>query len=197
MIWRELPSYRDCSPGETFAPFFFDHFKGEITSGQTISDFGCGTGRVAKEFIARGLHVSLVDISPFCLDEEIRSLVHLFSDQIHFVQACLWQLPNSLAATDWVYMCDVLEHIPEEKVDDVLLSIASKMKRGGYFSICLKEDLAGQAIGQTLHLSVREKGWWEEKLSAHFTIRSVDAVADELYFNCAIGPRAQKKPLAT
>jgi SAM-dependent methyltransferase len=189
VIWREFPDYRVLSPGEAFAPFFFDGFKDQLRAGQTIIDFGCGTARVAKEFIGRGLHATLVDISPYCLDEEIRNMLILFSHQLHFVQACLWQLPDSLKSAYWIYCCDVLEHIPPDYVEPVLEAIASRMRFGGYFSICLKEDLSGKKWGHPLHLTVREKGWWEERLLKHFKIVSEDALADEIYFNCRVQKR--------
>lgn len=190
VIWRDYPTYRDCSPGEAFAPFFFDGFKGEIRAGQTIIDFGCGTARVAKEFIAKGLNVTLVDISPYCLDEEIRNLLPLFSNQIHFHQGCLWSLPKSIKSSYWMYCCDVLEHIPEEYIETCLDQIAKRTRFGGYFSICLKEDLAGKKLGHPLHLTVKEKDWWEEKINKHFTIIGQDAVADDLYFNCRVIKKA-------
>jgi len=186
VIWRELPSYRDCSPGEIFASYFFDGFKGKMRPGQTIIDFGCGTARVAKSFLAKGLNVTLVDISPYSLDEEVRNALKLFSQQIEFVQACLWQLPPSLKSAYWIYCCDVLEHIPEEKVDEVLAAIAERMRFGGYFSICLKEDLVGKEIGLPLHLTVKERGWWEERISKYFMIASEDVLSKGLYFNCRV-----------
>ena len=186
VMWRDFPSYRDCSPGEMFAQFFFDGFKGEIRSGQTLIDFGCGTARVAKDFLARGLNTTLVDISPYCLDEEVRNLLPLFSNQIRFIQGCLWQLPESLKSAYWIYCCDVLEHIPEDMVDKVLAEMAARMRFGGYFSICLKNDLCGKQLGRPLHLTVKSKSWWEKRILQHFSICREDAIADDLYFNCQI-----------
>ena len=186
VIWRDYPGYRESSPGEVFAQFFFDGFKEEIRAGQTLIDFGCGTARVAKDFLSRGLNTTLVDISPYSLDQEVRNLLPLFANQISFVQACLWQLPETLKSAYWIYCCDVLEHIPEDHVDCVLEAMAKRMRFGGYFSICLKEDLAGKQIGVPLHLTVKDKGWWEEKISQHFKIRGEDVVADDIYFNCRL-----------
>lgn len=190
VVWRDLPSYRECSPGEDFAPFFFDGFRGEMRAGQTLIDFGCGTARVTKSFLAKGLNVTLVDISPYALDEEIRNLLILFSNQVHFVQACLWQLPKELKSASWIYCCDVLEHIPEDYLDRVLDQIRERMRVGGYFSICLKEDLTGKKLGQPLHLTIRPKAWWEKKLAKYFYLVGEDLIADDLYFNCRVQTRA-------
>lgn len=186
VIWREYPNYRDCSPGEMFAPLFFDGFKNELRAGQTIIDFGCGTARVAKEFLSKGLNVTLVDISPYCLDEEIRHMLTLLSNQIHFQQGCLWQLPEQLKSAYWIYCCDVLEHIPEDQIDRCLEEISKRMRFGGYFSICLKEDLTGKKIGEQLHLTIKSKQWWEKTLSKYFNIVGEDAFADDVYFNIKV-----------
>ncbi|NGX47029.1 MAG: hypothetical protein K1000chlam3_00398 [Chlamydiae bacterium] len=193
IIWRDHPSYRECSPGEAFATFFFDGFKGEIRAGQTIIDFGCGTARVTKDFLSKGLNITLVDISPYCLDEEIRHLLTLFANQLHFQQGCLWQLPESLKSAYWIYCCDVLEHIPEDFIDVCLEQMAKRTRYGGYFSICLQEDLAGKRLGHPLHLTVKEKAWWERKIDQHFTIVGEDAVADDLYFNCRVVLKQQEQ----
>ncbi len=186
VIWRDYPQYRDCSPGELFVPFFFDGFKNELRAGQTIIDFGCGTARVAKQFLGKGLNVHLVDISPYCLDEEIRHILTLLSSQIHFHQGCLWQLPEDLKSTYWIYCCDVLEHIPEDYVEKCLEQIAKRMRFGGYFSICMQEDLTGKKLGHPLHLTIKDKDWWETKISKYFKIVGEDAFADDLYFNIRV-----------
>lgn len=186
VIWREYPTYRDCSPGEIFASFFLEGFRGEIRPGQTIIDFGCGTARVAKNFIAKGLNVTLVDISPYCLDEEIRTMLTLFSHQLRFQQGCLWKLSQEIKSAYWMYCCDVMEHIPESYIEDCLIHIARRTRRGGYFSICLKEDFAGKQLGHPLHLTIKKKSWWEEKINKYFTIVGEDVFADDLYFNCRV-----------
>ncbi|MBS0629741.1 MAG: class I SAM-dependent methyltransferase [Verrucomicrobia bacterium] len=165
--------WRDSAAGETFAPFFLDGFRNEMRAGQTLIHFGCGTARVTKTFLSKGLNVTLVDISPYALDEEIRNMLILLSNQVHFVQACLWQLPKQLKDASWIYCCDVLEHMPKECLDSVLGQMGERMRLGGYLSICLKDD-------------ERNKGWWEKKLAQYFDLIGEDLVADEDYFNCRI-----------
>ncbi len=80
---------------------------------------------------------------------------------------------------DWIYCCDVLEHIPESQIDLVLQGMAERMGKGGYLSICLKEDLFGTAsMGEPLHLTVKDKSWWKQKLSTYWQIQQ-EAVAFE------------------
>ncbi len=189
LIWSQYPSYRDCSPGEVFASYFLRYFSAEFKNGQTIIDFGCGTGRVSKSFIAKNLNVKLIDLSPHALDEQITHLVHLCPECISFTEACLWELPETLQIADWIYCCDVLEHIPPKKVNQVLKGMSERTKRGGYLSICLQEDLSGKQLGFPLHLTIKDRNWWLKKLSRYFTILKEDPILEGLNLNCLIGPK--------
>lgn len=173
LVWRDCPDVR-----EAFAPFFLEGFGSHLRAGQTLIDFGCGAARVTKNFLAKGLNVTLVDISPYALDEEVRKMLILLSNQVHFVQACLWQLPKQLKSAYWIYCCNVLEHIPQDSLDSVLGQMSDRMRFGGYISICLKEDLAK-----------RKKEWWQKKLAKYFSLIGEDLIAGEEYFNCRISKR--------
>ncbi len=188
LIWSQYPSYRDCSPGEIFSAFFLRYFEAQIQAGQSLIDFGCGTGRASRPFLEKGLQVVLVDFSSYALDEQIGNLAALIPDQLLFVQACLWKLPKRLSSADWIYCCDVLEHIPEKRIDAVLKGMASRMKKGGYLSICLQEDLSGKQLGFPLHLTVRDRVWWLEKLSRYFSVLKEEPLLEALNLNCLIGP---------
>lgn len=187
LLWSKYPSYRDCSPGEIFAPLFLQFFKEELRKGETLIDFGSGTGRSINPFISSGLNVIMVDFSPHALDEEIRHFIHLCPDRASFVEACLWDLPDSLKPSDWIYCCDVLEHIPEQQIEAVLRGMAARMKKGGYFTICLQEDLSGKQLSLSLHLTVKDKEWWKRKLSCHFTILKEEPILEGLYYHCVLG----------
>ena len=182
LIWKEVPSYRECSPGEGFAPLFFKAFEGQLRAGQSLIDFGCGTGRVARDFLSIGLHLTLIDISPYCLDDEVRAIVDLLRGQVEFLPACLWNLPKEVKPAHWIFCCDVLEHIPEDCVEKTLSGMAKRMRHGGFMAICLKEDLSGKKIGKPLHLTVKESGWWKERLQSHFSIKEETLLGEGLYY---------------
>jgi ubiquinone/menaquinone biosynthesis C-methylase UbiE len=184
LLWAQCPAYRECSPGELFAPLFLNYFK--VKAGETLLDFGCGTGRAASAFLEKQLKVTLIDFSAHALDEQMRHLIALIPDQLQFVQADLATLPETLPAADWIYCCDVLEHIPEAQVDAVLKGMARCMKKGGYFSICLQEDQFGKAFDLVLHVTVRDKAWWLKKISSYFSIAQEASPVEGLYLNCCL-----------
>jgi 2-polyprenyl-3-methyl-5-hydroxy-6-metoxy-1,4-benzoquinol methylase len=104
----------------------------------------------------KGFKVTAVDFAPNCLDEGVT---------VPFVQGCLWDLPDIRA--DWGYCTDVMEHIPTEKVGDVLKSIAERVK-GCYFAIATRDDSLGWIAGKKLHLSILQPAQWRQLLGAHW-----------------------------
>lgn len=127
-----------------------------IKPGETIIDFGCGTGDAAQAFIDLGHDIQAVDISRVGLRHDIP-----------FFQASLTDLPTDLKPADWGFCCDVMEHLPTEWVDDALTQISGKV-RDCFFSISGQPDSWGKKIGQTLHLTVRPYVWWLDKLHVHW-----------------------------
>lgn len=188
-LWRSVPEYREASAADHLAPAFLAYFSKQILPGQQIIDFGCGAGRSAIPFLAKGLQVNLVDFAETCLDPEI--FLQTVSHKAQFWEACLWDLPPSLSPADWIVCFDVLEHIPEEKIDTALHGMSQRMKRGGLFSIDLRPDRFGSAIGETLHLTLKTKEWWQEHVSASFSI--LDELAKE--DGCLVYALAPKRKL--
>lgn len=156
IMWSK-DGYREWSPGE-------DHYDSIMTlltpePSSTFLDLGCGTGRLTQK-LAQNFFATGVDFAGNCLDEGVK---------VGFVKANLWSLPDFLQASYGV-CCDVLEHIPPEKVDEVLANIAKAITTGVYFRIDHDRDSAGALIGVPLHLSVHDQTWWAQKLSEHFRL---------------------------
>lgn len=152
-VWGDS-QYREVSPG-------LRHLDGAIEwmdphPRATFTDWGCGTGRVGAELYRRGFDVRLVDIAP-----------NAYEGTLPFVVSSLWALPDSLGATDYGFCADVMEHIPPERVDDVLAGIARRTRIACFFQIALFHDHKFTKHG-ALHLSVLPPDWWEARLLAHF-----------------------------
>lgn len=144
-----------------------------------IIDMGCGTGRAAALLNKlEGMSVILIDHARNCLDDDVKTeLDHRFQ------KACLWKLPSYIDPAEYIFCCDVMEHIPEERVDMVLRNIAARCLIGGIFKISTVKDSMGQAIvGEPLHLTIKPAKWWVEKISQFFTIREKEISDKEVSF---------------
>ena len=172
-MWRDVPDYRDRSPGEENVQRFWDIMK--PNAGDTLIDIGCGTGVAGLEFMNRDLNVKWIDITDAGLLPEIW--------RESFIQATLWSRWTNewKHGFDYGFCCDVMEHIPPEYtmlVIDRILSVC----RTTWFQIALLPDSHGVSIGQTLHLTVKPFNWWLERLrSAGNVVDARDLCGRALY----------------
>ena len=158
-MWTEIPGYRTNSPGEKLVDTFLDH--AQWAKGDTLIDCGSGTGRAAKRLDQAGLTVLMLDICRESTDVDNR---------LPFVAACLWDMPF-MQRFDWVYCCDVLEHLPTEYVDAALDNLRDMTGYGAFLQIALFPDGFGRRINDTLHLTVKPAGWWLEKIEKRWAVK--------------------------
>ena len=159
-MW-ELEEYRKVSPGEQLAQVFLAQARPKPRS--EVIDFGCGTGRGALMLaVLGGLKVTMIDFVRNSLDPEIREAVTTQPEVFRFVKADLEQPIPTVAA--YGFCCDVMEHIPEDRVDRVLDNVL-KAAQHVFFSISTTNDRCGDLIGETLHLTVQSYSWWLRKLN--------------------------------
>jgi 2-polyprenyl-3-methyl-5-hydroxy-6-metoxy-1,4-benzoquinol methylase len=154
-IWSHQ-DYHANSPGERLVPYFLKNVPAR--PGQLIIDLGCGTGRAGAALSAAGFNVWLYDH------------VNATHVKLPFLLGNLWKIPVAFNF-DWFYCCDVMEHIPTEKVDHVLDNCA-KIAKGGFFQIALFPD---EWYGETLHLTVMPQDWWVKKLVERWKSVTIDS----------------------
>lgn len=148
LMWS-VEQYRNVSPGEGCVQQFLEL----VQPDSRVIDFGCGTGRAGLRIAQAGLPVLLVDFADNCRDEEATSLPFLE-----------WDMSKPMpCSSEYGICCDVMEHVPESQVDDVLRNIMSASGKV-YFQISTVPDDFGSMIGSTLHLSVKPASWWYAKL---------------------------------
>lgn len=142
MQWRK-PEYRERSPAMRVLDEALNWML--PVSGASFCDYGCGTGRASAALAERGYRVTAVDIAANAPDAWTGP----------FVRGCLWELP-AFGQFDHGICCDVLEHIPPEKVADVLHNIADRVRISAFFQIARFWDADG------LHLCLRDPDWWAQ-----------------------------------
>jgi len=119
--------------------------KGLVTEGNqfpSILDYGCGKGQLGK-----ALGFPIYEYDPAIPGKE-----------------------ESPKASDLVVCTDVLEHIEPDKLDFVLGDLKRCVKQAGLFIISTRQAVKTYANGKNTHLIVKDRVWWEKKLSKYFLI---------------------------
>ncbi len=171
-MWA-LPAYSDRSPGEMYVPLFLDMAKPNLDEWHNISgnayrvsvlDAGCGAGDGALALQKAGFRdVQLCDLTNAGLKAEAHALP--------FYQVCLWDdLASQMGfllggKVDYVYCCDVLEHVPTPFTMLVVSRLLEVARRGVFLSISLMPDQFGAWVGKPLHHTVQAFPAWLEQLS--------------------------------
>ena len=159
-MWT-VESYAQHSPGEKYVPVFmemigvdpFDH-----ASTVSVLDAGCGSGKGAIALAENGFYVRLCDFTDEGLVPEARDFF--------FTQVCLWHDLRGLFLDDYVYCCDVLEHIPVAFTMLVAARLLEVAMRAVFFSVSFQPDVMGYWIGKPLHETVMPFIWWRDQLNA-------------------------------
>jgi hypothetical protein len=160
-VWQR-PEYRKVSPGMLECERA--HLICGMKPGESLIDFGSGPCRAAKWFQDKGIHVLAIDFAPNAREH----------GDVPFVEACLWELPETLPKVDFGFCTDVMEHIPEAKIAAVLANIAMLTTRAAYFRIATRPDKMGpKLLGQPLHMTVQGGEWWRRQVEAHFPLVDV------------------------
>jgi hypothetical protein len=107
----------------------------------------------------------MCDITDYGLCDEAKTA------DIPFHQTALWDSLHVIAngvlgrKFDYVYCCDVLEHIPKEYTMLVISRLLEVTKRRLFLSIAHKLDIHGLWVGKHLHQTVEQFTWWRDNLS--------------------------------
>lgn len=168
-IWSR-ENYAGFAPGEHFVDLVIEVFG--IQPGDELIDYGCGSGKAATMFERRDIKTTGIDFAMNCVQPGAN-----FST---FLVACLWDLPD--VQSDWAYCTDVMEHIPSEKVNDVLRGIADRTRKGAFFNIATRDDVMGGMIGKRLHMTVITAQAWLDLLSQYWTVEMIEGDGQAKFF---------------
>lgn len=111
---------------------------------KSILDYGCGQGNLADIFKEK------MECKIYKYDPAIQEYSNLIEHKV-----------------DLVTNSDVLEHIPEDEISDILNNI-SKLTDNAFFAIHLKEASEILENGENAHCTIKEPEWWKSKIKEHF-----------------------------
>lgn len=161
-----MPQYAEHSPGEVRLPIFLDMIRVPKSRRFSLSvlDAGCGAGKGALALIDAGFtRVKLCDHTEAGLAEAVQHLP--------FYRLSLWDDLRPVVGSflggrvDYVYCCDVLEHIPPEFTMLVVQRLLDVSRYGLFVSISLVPDAFGAFVGKPLHQTVTNFEWWRDRFN--------------------------------
>jgi SAM-dependent methyltransferase len=94
-----------------------------LRSGERVLDLGCGAGKFSLYAAGRGALACGIDIAPYFLPRALET--------IDLVRGDLRRLPFRKAAFPKAYSLDVLEHLDQEGVCEVLVEAGRTLEPGG------------------------------------------------------------------
>jgi SAM-dependent methyltransferase len=159
-LWRDVPDYGKFSPGEENVEPFMQVVKPPLSlmSGpMTLLDAGCGSGRAGLLFEGKGIQVTYLDITDAGLDPRVR--------RNRFIEQPLWKPFPVSRYWDYVFCCDVMEHVPIEFTMMTIGNLLSRCTRSAWFQIALVPDEFGKAIGRPVHVTVQPFIWWRDRFA--------------------------------
>lgn len=123
-------------------------------------DLGCGRGSLSNYFE----NYTGVDVSEYIIAENKKKRKGNF---YHLSLDCLDSLYSS--EFDVAICADVMEHIPEDKIENVLESMSKLSVREFFFGISTRKSVFLDSEGDNLHLAVLRPQEWLNYFSKYFT----------------------------
>lgn len=145
-VWAD-PLYRIANQGLQLWQLHRGIFPNDPAS---ALDIGCGNGRMFAQWNREGIDGHGVDFARNALDAE-------HPNKENFTLQCLWRMQFA-REFDLGVCADVMEHIPPEKVDEVLGAISAAC-RTTVLQIANYPSYFGD-----LHLTLQSSEWWLAKL---------------------------------
>jgi len=152
---------------------------------QNVVDLGCGRAELSKLLPYKTY--TGVDISSYQINKNIAENEQPNST---FIRHSIDKLPYEDMAFDVAICTDVMEHVPENRVDRVL----KEMFRVAH-SVMLVIDCAAAKLtdknGKNLHCTIQPYRWWMKKIKELGVIRYEDWQDDKLTLFCGSGYKSQ------
>lgn len=96
-----------------------------------------------------------------------------------------WREMPEPGMADVVTCMDVMEHVEEECVDNVIDWIADRSRYGAIFKIDLGPAIKNLPDGRNAHITLKSDAWWRQRLSRRFHVTEATKAGSGLLVICA------------
>jgi len=139
-------------------------------------DLGCGRATLSSFFTNyTGVDVASVAIEKNRTDRP-GTFVHASLDELEVLYGDQF---------DVAVCSDVMEHLPTEKVHDVILSISKLSSKRFLFGVCCRKAVCTGINGESLHLTVAPPAWWRDQFAKYFTVKTLKEQPTWVLFECS------------
>jgi len=185
-LWESVPAYRRVSPGERYAELFHSIVN---DSGATVLDAGCGAGQGILALSQLGYRMAGVDL--------VRTTLVAGAPQVPIICQSLWndlkpavylisvEAPDIFRpdSVDYVYSCDVLEHLPEQFTMLAIQRMLEVAQKGVFISLMQQQEIYGSWVGRRLHLTVKPFIWWRDSMrEIAEVVEARDVMANGIFY---------------
>jgi len=141
-----------------------------------VLDAGCACGSILKGFHKLGFRVFGADLNEHMIELGQK---HFGFYANELVCGSISELPVLTESVDLVHTAQVLEHIPQEHMDDILQEFARVLKPAGRVFICLDAVKDGETkemyMGDPTHVNIQPIAYWYRLFARHGFMFDVEA----------------------
>ncbi len=154
----------------THYPRFIARCEEILGKGLNVLDLGCAGGGLVLDFLSRGHEAFGLEGSDYPKTHQLFEWSRL-SDRLHtcdITKPFMITDPSRFRASfDVISMWEVLEHIQESSLSQLLSNIRDHLSPRGIFCASVATfECADQATGAVWHVTVKPRQWWIDKLQA-------------------------------
>jgi ubiquinone/menaquinone biosynthesis C-methylase UbiE len=134
----------------------------------SVLDIGCGFGNFCNDLQTSGIeNVYGMDIASVKTGNVINN------PKIQFIDGESHHIPFEDSTIDIITSFDCLEHCLENDIDVIFTEMNRVVKNRCVFSIAYRQS-GEDTQGVILHMTVKPKSWWIEKLNKLFVVEKSD-----------------------